>query len=180
MSRNVTPIDRSRAGVLGDVDLFRELAEQSGDVLAMGSDTGSIGYVSPAVGPMLGYAPSELSGRHVLRYVFPADAVRVRAAWGRAQQAGVRICFVAFRPRPGTPDSRGFEIDPEILEVIANAGMLHLDLRERRRSRSSAAAAACISPKREPSSPAAPSGSPRPCSRHRSISPRCAGSRPGC
>jgi diguanylate cyclase (GGDEF)-like protein/PAS domain S-box-containing protein len=99
MSRNVTPIDRSRAGVLGDVDLFRELAEQSGDVLAMGSDTGSIGYVSPAVGPMLGYAPSELSGRHVLRYVYPADAVRVRAAWGRAQQAGVRELTLEVRVR---------------------------------------------------------------------------------
>jgi hypothetical protein len=47
----------------------------------------------------------------------------------RAQLAGVRICFVAFRPRPDSADSRGFEIDPEILDVIADAGMLHLDLR---------------------------------------------------
>lgn len=99
MSRNVTPIDRSRTGVPGDVDLFRELAEQSGDVLAMGSDAGNIAYVSPAVGPILGYAPGELSGRHVLRYVFPADAARVRTAWGRAQLAGVRELTLEVRVR---------------------------------------------------------------------------------
>lgn len=97
MNRKVTPIDRNRPDVLGDVDLFRELAEQSGDVLAMGSDTGNIGYVSPAVAPILGYAPAELVGRHVLRYVFPADAVRVRAAWGRAQLAGVRELTLEVR-----------------------------------------------------------------------------------
>jgi hypothetical protein len=48
----------------------------------------------------------------------------------RAQQAGVQLCFVAFRPRPVSPDSPGFEIDPAMLEVIADAGMLHLDLRD--------------------------------------------------
>lgn len=48
----------------------------------------------------------------------------------RAQQAGVQLCFVAFRPRPVSPDSPGFEIDPAMLQVIADAGMLHLDLRD--------------------------------------------------
>lgn len=47
----------------------------------------------------------------------------------RAQQEGVRLCFVAFRPRPVTPESTTYALHPEVLAAIAEAGMLHLDLR---------------------------------------------------
>jgi len=48
----------------------------------------------------------------------------------RAQQEGVLVCFVAFRPRPsGSPASPAYELQPEALRLIAGSGMLHLDLR---------------------------------------------------
>jgi lysophospholipase L1-like esterase len=47
----------------------------------------------------------------------------------RARQEGVKVCFVAFRPRPDTADSPAYALDPKVLGMIANAGMLHLDLR---------------------------------------------------
>ena len=47
----------------------------------------------------------------------------------RARQEGVKVCFVAFRPRPDTADSPAYPIDPKVLGMIADAGMLHLDLR---------------------------------------------------
>jgi len=47
----------------------------------------------------------------------------------RARQEGVRVCFVAFRPRPGTSSSPAYGIRPETLDLIAGSGMLHLDLR---------------------------------------------------
>src|SRR3546814_15481229 len=74
----VTPIDCQRAALLGSVDLFRELAEQSSDVLMLVSSPGCVGYVSPAIGEMLGYTPGEILGRHVLRFVSGDDAVRMR------------------------------------------------------------------------------------------------------
>ena len=47
----------------------------------------------------------------------------------RAQQEGVKVCFVAFRPRPETADSPAYAIDPKVLGMVTDAGMLHLDLR---------------------------------------------------
>ena len=47
----------------------------------------------------------------------------------RARQAGVDVYFVAFRPRPGPAGPGSYPIDPEALRTIADAGMLHLDLR---------------------------------------------------
>src|SRR5687767_9195954 len=46
----------------------------------------------------------------------------------RAQQEGVRLCFVAFRRRPGSSRAT-YEIRPEVLDAIADGGMLHLDFR---------------------------------------------------
>lgn len=47
----------------------------------------------------------------------------------RARREGVPVCFVAFPSRPKKPGAIPDEIDPEVLEAIADAGMLHLDLR---------------------------------------------------
>jgi hypothetical protein len=47
----------------------------------------------------------------------------------RARQKGVDVCFVAFRPRPQASGPVEYEIHPEALQIIADAGMLHLDLR---------------------------------------------------
>ncbi len=46
-----------------------------------------------------------------------------------ARQEGVDVCFVAFQPRPEAAGPIEYDIHPEALQVIADAGMLHLDLR---------------------------------------------------
>ena len=45
------------------------------------------------------------------------DALRRFLA--RARQEGVKVCFVAFRPRPDTADSPAYALDPEVLGMIA-------------------------------------------------------------
>src|SRR3546814_15357557 len=88
MHYNVTPIDCQRAALLGSVDLFRELAEQSSDVLMLVSSPGCVEYVSPAIGEMLGYTPGEIIGRHVLRFVSGDDAVRLRQIRSEERRVG--------------------------------------------------------------------------------------------
>jgi hypothetical protein len=47
-----------------------------------------------------------------------------------AREAGVTVCFVAFPVRPGDPDGASYIIHPRGREMIANSGMIHLDLRD--------------------------------------------------
>lgn len=99
MHYSVTPIDCQRAALFGSVDLFRELAEQSSDVLMLVSSPGCVGYVSPAISAMLGYAPGEIIGRHVLRFVSGDDAVRMRQIWSRVRLGEAREVTVECRVR---------------------------------------------------------------------------------
>ena len=46
-----------------------------------------------------------------------------------ARQAGITLCFVAFPVRPTNNVAVPYIIEPEALEMIAEAGMLHFDLR---------------------------------------------------
>lgn len=47
-----------------------------------------------------------------------------------AREAQVPVCFVAFPSRPGSSGPTGYIIEPKALKMIAEAGMLHIDMRE--------------------------------------------------
>ena len=47
----------------------------------------------------------------------------------RARDGGVKVCFVAFPMRPGPTGRKSYIISPTALEMIENAGMLYLDMR---------------------------------------------------
>ena len=53
---------------------FRSLVQNSSDVVAVIDEQGSLSYVSPAIGPMLGFVAEELVGTNVMR-LLPADEV---------------------------------------------------------------------------------------------------------
>lgn len=46
-----------------------------------------------------------------------------------ARQAGIEVCFVAFPSRPRNDRPVHYIIEPKAIEMIAAAGMLHLDMR---------------------------------------------------
>jgi hypothetical protein len=48
----------------------------------------------------------------------------------RARDGGVKVCFVAFPMRPGPTGRKSYIISPTALEMIENAGMLYLDMRD--------------------------------------------------
>lgn len=47
----------------------------------------------------------------------------------RARREGLQVCFVAFPMRSKNPGTVPYELEPEVLDAITAAGMLHLDLR---------------------------------------------------
>ncbi|MFN3843964.1 MAG: EAL domain-containing protein [Rehaibacterium terrae] len=99
MSGRITHIGRTLPRLSGDDSLFRELAEQSGDVLSVGEADGLIRYVSPAVQRVLGHDVAGLAGRSVFRLLHPADVPRLRATYERARSGGVREATIELRAR---------------------------------------------------------------------------------
>lgn len=72
--------DQDRRMLLRSEAHYRELAEESADVVVSSDAAGVIEYVSPAVHGVLGYEPSELEGRSMRTLVHPDDVLRVSQA----------------------------------------------------------------------------------------------------
>ncbi len=58
---------------------FRALAEHARDVILEITPEAQVGYASPSVREMFGYAPEELEGRNALEFVHPEDFAEVDA-----------------------------------------------------------------------------------------------------
>lgn len=99
MSGNVTPIEHAMARFFGDDGMFRELAEQSADVLAMGGEDGRLRYASPAVQRALGHRQEAVVGRSAFRFIHPADVPRLRTTFERARTGGGREAVIEVRIR---------------------------------------------------------------------------------
>jgi len=66
-------VEINTAGVDGDQENYRLLAENSNDVIARLSIDGTCRYVSPACEPLLQYTPVELIGKNAFNLVHPLD-----------------------------------------------------------------------------------------------------------
>ncbi len=70
---------------------YRLLAQNSGDIISRHSPDGRWLYVSPACGPLLGYAPEELIGRPPTDFIHPEDVTSVAE-----RQAAILQSFEIF------------------------------------------------------------------------------------
>jgi PAS domain S-box-containing protein len=107
---------------------FRALVQYSSDVITVLAPDGTVVYNTPAVGPVLGYAPEELTGRSAFELVHPEDIDTVLARFGVAlQQPGVPVPVTfRFRHRDGhwvTLESIGSNRldDPNVHGVVVNS-----------------------------------------------------------
>ena len=62
---------------------YRDLVENSNDVVYTIDEKGVLDYVSPAVESFVGYAPSEVVGRPFSDFVSKQDLSRLREGFGR-------------------------------------------------------------------------------------------------
>jgi PAS domain S-box-containing protein len=56
---------------------FRLLAENTVDIIVRMAPDGTCLYISPAVTPLVGYTPSEITGTSILTYIHPDDVGRI-------------------------------------------------------------------------------------------------------
>ena len=79
VARDVTELTRERLALVESEQRFRDLAEQSLDMIAYESVDGRFTYVSPACRTILGYEPDEMVGKESEQFVHPDDRADVRA-----------------------------------------------------------------------------------------------------
>jgi PAS domain S-box-containing protein len=82
---------------------FRLLVENAADVISVVDAQGRIGFMSPSVTRVLGYAPAEVVGQRMLDFVHPDDAKAVSAGLDEALHRGATplITGLRFRHREG-------------------------------------------------------------------------------
>jgi len=67
-----------------DEAFFKELTENSSDIIVVVNKTGIITYVSSSVERLLGYKPEEMIGQNAYKYIHPADIPRSILDFGKA------------------------------------------------------------------------------------------------
>jgi PAS domain S-box-containing protein len=83
-------------------DLYRLLAENTGDLICMVDMEGSYVYISPSYQEVLGYSPEELLGRNAFSLVHPGDIEATKTRFREALTSKTKqIAEFRFRHRNG-------------------------------------------------------------------------------
>jgi PAS domain S-box-containing protein len=112
-----------RPVVSDDRDVFRQLVENSSDVLARHGPDGTYRYVAPVCRELLGYEPAELVGRSAYELVHPEDVPVVERSHAAVLSDPI-VHAVVYRIRHRSGAYRWFEstahaiVDPATGEVI--------------------------------------------------------------
>ena len=88
--RNTTAQPHVEAALAKSEREFREVTDQSADMLTRHDVEGRYLYVSPACEQVVGYQPEELIGHHPLQFVHPEDLERVTATIEQAVPGGAK------------------------------------------------------------------------------------------
>lgn len=90
---------RDRQALRRNEERFRQLLQNSSDVISILAPDGTIQYHGPSLRHVLGYEPDELQSQSAFDYVHPDDRPRLRAQVARLAQYPGATAIVAFRWR---------------------------------------------------------------------------------
>jgi PAS domain S-box-containing protein len=97
-ARNVTGQRALEKQLKENEALYRLLAENTMDIIALHDELGRIRYISPSVEPVIGFTPEELCDRPVMELMHPDDALDAAARLD-AMIAGEGVAKVEYRIR---------------------------------------------------------------------------------
>lgn len=96
--QDVTDDYRQLEAIKEQEKLYRLLADNASDLIARYTPDGTISYLSPSMGRMLGYAPEELVGKRTYDVILEEDVGQLHAAFERGLKSD-RPFSVQYRAR---------------------------------------------------------------------------------
>ncbi|MBM4330932.1 MAG: PAS domain S-box protein [Deltaproteobacteria bacterium] len=117
-------------------EYFRAITENSSDIIFIEDKKGTITYVSPSIGHLLGYKPEELIGKTALDLIMPDDHPRAIYDFSKAIRTKEIVIPNAFRVRHKDGSERILEgVGKNLLDNPAVEGFVMnvRDVTERRR-----------------------------------------------
>jgi PAS domain S-box-containing protein len=106
-------------------EYFREVIENSSDIIIILDRRGTIRYVSPSVERFLGYKPHEMIGKNTFRFIHPADVARAIAVFSQAIQQQASVISNTFRIKHKDGTDRMLEgIGRNLLDHASIGGFL--------------------------------------------------------
>ena len=128
LMQDITDRKREEEAILRNERYFRALTENAQDLITVVNYDGTIRYESPSVKSMLGYEPTELTGRNVFELVHPDDRARVLKTFAAGLKAPDAPQQMKFRCqhkdgswRTLESVGRSLQDDPEINGAVINS-----------------------------------------------------------
>jgi PAS domain S-box-containing protein len=84
IARDITERKRAEDALQGSEKYFKEITENSSDIIVITDKNGDIKYCSRSTERFTGYKPEELIGRNVIRVIHPDDVKRAVGDFGKA------------------------------------------------------------------------------------------------
>lgn len=109
--KDLTEERRAVATAIDQERLYRLLADNASDVIAVYNDEGVFTYLSPSIRELLGYAPEELIGRSSYDLMFAEDRQRVAAKFAVAGRSSEPVA-VEYRALTKDGQTRWLEARP--------------------------------------------------------------------
>lgn len=126
LERDMRERTRAEEAVRRSEEYFRALTENALDVITILNGDGTVRYVGPSAGRVLGYPPQDSLGKEGFGFVHPDDVPGLMTAFAEAlQKPGVALHCSAFRLRHRDGSWRVFEcVGKNLLDNPAVAGLV--------------------------------------------------------
>jgi PAS domain S-box-containing protein len=126
LAQNIEEGKRAEEKVRRSEEYFRALTENALDVVTIVNGDGTVRYVGPSAGRVLGYTPQDSLGKEGFEFVHPDDLPGIMTAFAEAlHKPGVALYRSEFRLRHKDGSWRTFEcVGKNLLDNPAVAGLV--------------------------------------------------------